>query len=113
MPIRPENRDKYPPDWAEIFRRIRFERAGGQCEWVDETEGRCEARHGFSHPITKSLVVLTTAHLDHDPSNCEDSNLLAACQLHHNKYDREHRNQTRAKTMRERKQTMDLFPADM
>lgn len=40
MPIRPENRDKYPPDWAEISRRIRFERAGGQCEWVDETDCR-------------------------------------------------------------------------
>lgn len=27
MPIRPENRDRYPKDWPEISRRIRFERA--------------------------------------------------------------------------------------
>lgn len=37
MPIRPENRDRYPKDWPEISRRIRFERAQGRCE----CEGEC------------------------------------------------------------------------
>lgn len=32
MPIRPENRDRYPKDWAAISARIRFERAGNRCE---------------------------------------------------------------------------------
>jgi hypothetical protein len=99
MPIRPENRDKYPKDWPEISRRIRFERAEGQCEWFDVwEEERCPAIHGRPHPSTGSIVVLTTMHLDHNPTNCDEKNLLAACQLHHNLYDREHRAKTRAIT---------------
>lgn len=37
MPIRPENRDRYPADWRDISHRIRFDRAGGRCE----CDGRC------------------------------------------------------------------------
>jgi len=94
MPILPENRGKYPKDWPEISRRIRFERAGGRCEWKDDGV-RCQAMHGEPSPLTGSKVVLTTMHLDHDPANCDDDNLLAACQMHHNRYDRAHRNTTR------------------
>lgn len=82
MPIRPEMKSAYPPDWPAISRRIRFERAGGKCEWPG-----CEARHGEPHPVTGSKVVLTTAHLNHDPADCRDSNLASWCQLHHNAYD--------------------------
>jgi hypothetical protein len=32
MPIRPEFRRLYPPHWAELSRRVRFERAGGRCQ---------------------------------------------------------------------------------
>jgi hypothetical protein len=32
MPIRPAFRALYPPDWPELSRRVRFERAGGRCE---------------------------------------------------------------------------------
>lgn len=32
-------------------------------------------------------VVLTTAHLDHDPANCALDNLRYWCQLHHLRYD--------------------------
>ena len=108
MPIRPENRKLYPPDWPAISRRIRFERAKGQCEWIDDGL-RCQAKHGHAHPSTGSTVVLTTMHLDHDPTNCDDSNLLAACQQHHNAYDRAHRNETRGRTMRARKNTLEMF----
>lgn len=86
MPIRAENRSKYPRDWPAISRRIRFDRAKGRCEWVMNGM-RCEARHGKPHPVTGALVVLTTMHLDHDPANCSDCNLVAACQHHHNRYD--------------------------
>lgn len=79
-PIRPENKDRYPADWKEISYRIRFVRAGGMCEW-------CKAVHGESHPETGSIVVLTTAHLDHTPENCSDNNLAALCQRCHNRYD--------------------------
>lgn len=41
MPIRPENRDRYPKDWPEISRRIRLVRAQSQCECV----GECGPQH--------------------------------------------------------------------
>lgn len=84
MPIRPENRARYPKDWPEISKRIRFGRAGGKCEW-------CGAEHGKPHPETGSKVVLTVAHLDHSPENCEESNLAALCQKCHNSYDMDSR----------------------
>ncbi len=105
MPIRPENRDRYPASWGEISRRIRFDRAGGQCECEGEcgtdheaefddvfvpADGgptRCQAEHDWPHPITDSFVVLTVAHLDHTPENCDDANLVAMCQRCHNRYD--------------------------
>lgn len=85
MPIRPENRARYPKDWPAISLRIR-ERAEWRCEFVENGE-RCEARQGMPHPLTGSKVVLTVAHLDHTPENCADENLLAGCQRCHNRYD--------------------------
>lgn len=32
MPIKPENKNRYPKDWKQISERIRFERAKNQCE---------------------------------------------------------------------------------
>lgn len=51
---------------------------------------------------TKRLVkvVLTVAHLDHQPENCADDNLKALCQKCHLDYDREHHKANRAKTRR-------------
>lgn len=43
-------------------------------------------------------IVLTIAHLDHDPTNNDYSNLRALCQLCHNRYDAEHRKANRAAT---------------
>ena len=86
MPIRPENKARYPKDWKQISLRIRVERAGNKCEW-------CAAENGKPHPETKSMVVLTVAHLDHQPENCADENLKALCQRCHNKYDAPKRRQ--------------------
>ena len=80
MPIRPENRNLYPPDWTDISRRIRVDRAHGFCE-------QCGAVNGYPHPVTGARVVLTVAHLDHDPKNCDEGDLLALCQKCHNAYD--------------------------
>ena len=85
MPISPENKKLYPKNWDEISYRIRFERAGGFCE-----HGDCTAENGKAHPITGSTVVLTVAHLDHDPPNCADDNLEAMCQRCHLRYDAHH-----------------------
>jgi hypothetical protein len=91
MPIRPENRQRYPKDWKAISLSIRFERAGGQCECTGQCGvdhgGRCDARHGLKHPITGSVVVLTTMHLNHTPEDCAPDNLMAGCQRCHNLYD--------------------------
>lgn len=81
MPIREENRARYPRDWKAISLAIR-ERAGWRCEW----DG-CGARHGEPHPVTGSRVVLTVAHLNHLPEDCRPENLRAWCQMHHNAYD--------------------------
>lgn len=102
MPIRPENRDRYPVDWPAISRSIRFDRADGRCECDGRCgsrhhphDDRCLAVHGSPHPSTGSMVVLTVAHLDHTPEHCEPSNLAAMCQACHLSYDRDHHRQTR------------------
>lgn len=85
MPIRPENRGRYPKDWKDVVARIR-RRSRNRCEFIIDGR-RCEARNGKPHPITSSIVVLTVAHLEHQPENCADENLKHACQRCHNHYD--------------------------
>ena len=98
MPIRPENRGRYPRDWRAISDRIRFERAGRCCECEGECRrghaGRCGARHGAANPVTGAVVVLTVAHLDHVPENCAEGNLRAMCQACHLSYDADHHART-------------------
>lgn len=116
MPIRPENRARYPKEWPLISRRIRFERAGNRCEQCGvpnhELGGRtpdgqwhkaritgcdrrlpepgsewwCDGPNGV-HKLRIVRIVLTVAHLDHTPENCSDENLRAWCQRCHNLYD--------------------------
>ena len=120
MPIRPENRDRYPKNWKAISAAIR-EEAGQKCEWCRAPNG-VMIRRGLTHdgrqvwreasasayengycadngsevadsgedtcdyrPAVR--VVLTVAHLDHQPENCERWNLQALCQRCHNRYD--------------------------
>lgn len=104
-PIRPENRDRYPDNWKVISNRIRFERAEGRCECLGECgrgthDGRCPNRHGRPAYGTGSRVVLTVAHLDNQPENCDQGNLRAMCQGCHLHYDRDHHTATRAETRR-------------
>ncbi len=87
----------YPPNWQEITDRVRFNRANSQCECRGQcghhhgknpgSQARCKARHDQAHPVSGSLVLLQTAHLDHTPSNVDDDNLLAMCQRCHLAYD--------------------------
>lgn len=118
MPIRPENRARYPDNWPEISHRIR-DRAGNKCEqcglpnyaiggrtqdgkffpalptgdnglrlqWpTPGTESWCQsgARTEFLRIIR---IVLTVAHLNHQPEDCRDENLQALCQRCHNLLD--------------------------
>ncbi len=105
MPIRPENRHRYPPEWALLSAVIRFFRAGGRCECAGECgrgthEGRCPNWHGQPAYGTGKRVVLTAAHLDHTPEHCAWDNLKAMCQGCHLHYDRGHHAETRAATRR-------------
>lgn len=95
MPIRPENRARYPADWRAISLAIR-RRAGNCCEW-------CGAQNGRPHPVTGSRVVLTTAHLDHTPENCDPVNLRALCQRCHLRYDATHHANNARRTRLERR----------
>ena len=90
MPIKPENRNRYPKDW-HLIRLFILERAGECCEW-------CGVPNGSINPATRAVVVLTIMHLNHTPEDCRPVNLKAACQKCHNSYDVEHRRQTRAAT---------------
>lgn len=105
MPIRPENRDRYPKDWATISARIR-ERSGQRCECMGECgrgthDGRCPNRQYEPAYGTGSRVVLTVAHLNHTPEDCRDDNLAAFCQACHLSYDRDHHAETAARTRHE------------
>jgi len=114
MPIRPENKERYPADWKAISLRIRA-RANQKCEWCKAPNGEMIDRHhdgssymlmdgqvfsaengeplgmarGSEWPSCGKLtkVILTVAHLDHTPENCADENLKALCQRCHNRYD--------------------------
>ena len=95
MPIRPENKNRYPKDWKLRSYFVRFVRGGGKCEW-------CGAVHGLPHPVTGSIVVLTTAHVyDDRPEASNLLNLAGLCQLCHNRHDAKGRQQRR-KERRER-----------
>ena len=88
MPIKPENKKRYPSNWKDIRKDI-LERANNKCEFCG-IENYAIRENG-------SKVVLTIAHLDHTPENCDYSNLKALCQKCHNKYDAKHRAETRRK----------------
>lgn len=109
MPIKAENRARYPRNWKEISASIRS-RAGGRCECEGEcglhrtTPGprRCVERHGERAQWARGKVILTVAHLDHRPENCDPENLKAMCQRCHLRYDIDHHKKT-ARATREAK----------
>jgi hypothetical protein len=107
MPIRPENKARYPKDWKAISAAIRA-RASDRCECGGECglhhDRRCIERNGQPATFAKGKIVLTVAHLDHTPENCDPKNLKAMCQRCHNRYD----SKNRRKGIIERK-TVPLF----
>lgn len=54
------------------------------------------------------VIVLTTAHLDHDPSNCAPENLAALCQRHHLRYDAKHHAETAYMTRMGKRNNLEL-----
>lgn len=141
MPIRPENRARYPKDWKQVRERI-LARADNRCEWckaanreriargcgsdagfymTDDANvwcaetGQCFGqRHMSDFEVGRMVdVVLTIAHLDHVPENCSDDNLRALCQRCHLTYDAKHHAETaRATRHAKRIAVGDLFGAE-
>lgn len=124
----PMDRSRYPADWEALSKRIR-ERDGNACACKGECDdehpaGRCGAPNGAdivrldAKPARWALaermrqsddrwgavvrVVLTVAHLDHDPANNDPANLKALCQRCHLRLDR-HQHAKNAAATRRRK----------
>jgi 5-methylcytosine-specific restriction endonuclease McrA len=88
MPIDKQWATLYPSDWNAISAEVR-EDAGQCCEW-------CGVRNRSMRGTTK--IILTVAHLDHDPRNSNRENLVALCQACHIGYDK-HPDQRRRREM--------------
>lgn len=92
MPIRPENRGRYPKSWPAM-RAQAMNRAGNRCECdgkcgLVHDGGRCDAVHGEPHPVTASIVVLTLAHEHGVPlEETSIARMFMGCQRCHNRYD--------------------------
>ena len=97
MPIKPENKKRYPANWKQVRASI-LERANDRCEFCGKRN-----HSEFWNEKTGKLVkvVLTIAHLDHTPEHCDPENLRALCQACHNRYDAQHRAETRKKSRKE------------
>lgn len=139
MPIRPDQKARYPKEWPQISASIR-ERAQHKCEecgvpnyelggrapdgtwhkarptgdnglkltWPEPGEyGLCE---GYPVELRIVKIVLTVAHLDHQPENCEPDNLRCWCQRCHNRYDAATRRKGIQERQRAKAASGDLFP---
>lgn len=138
MPIKPENRARYPANWASEIRPAILARAKECCEQCkakngsvvcremsgesymtedgyvfDSSNGDCLGRARlYDYPAGRYVtIVLTVAHLDHRPENCDPENLRAWCQRCHLRYDQAHHNESRRATLAARRASSDLFSA--
>ena len=59
--------------------------------------------------IKPIVIVLTTAHLNHDPTDCRDENLRALCQRHHLAHDADHHKCTAHATRKAAAGTLDML----
>lgn len=103
------DRKRYPANWDEISRRIRYERAGGRCEWCGAPD-RAYIRRWKSNPAEWRIctsdfagdgqwykatrVILTVHHIGvpypdgrpgnpHNKMDCREENLVALCNRCH------------------------------
>lgn len=111
MPIRPENKKLYPKNWKEIRKDI-LKRANNKCEFCgiqNYSEGYRTKDGSFIESVGVQQeadildgekiikIVLTIAHLDHNPKNNNYDNLRALCQRCHLRHDIEQHRQSRIK----------------
>ncbi len=137
MPIKPENKARYPADWKQVRGNI-LARAGNCCEQckapnhvriargsgddagtymtddanvydaeTGEHLGQCRMSDYDVGRMTD--IVLTIAHLDHTPENNDPANLKALCQRCHLAYDAEHHKANAQATRRAKLNNGELF----
>ena len=58
MPIKPENRRRYPANWPEIRERIRA-RSGNRCEWCGVPNGAVGYRRADGEWVPMPRALLT------------------------------------------------------
>lgn len=75
MPIKPENKLRYPSNWKQIRTSI-LERAHNCCEFCGVENHTYRYNERTKH---MARIVLTIAHLDHTPEHCSPENLRALC----------------------------------
>jgi hypothetical protein len=137
MPIK--DWSKYPPDWKTVIRPAILERAGNCCEecgvknydigyrdasgkfYSAETIMNLLEEDGYDIFANELInvadadkykpikIVLTIAHLDHDVTNNDYSNLMALCQLHHLRLDVPHHKKNARETLNKKKKLQSLF----
>lgn len=164
MPIKPENRARYPKDWPMLSLAARqrarwrcqhpgctalqyavgcwdlddagvwrwgpvegntppktaqdheFDNAGEGCDfqgdrWTYKAARAFIDRYWGPEEDRPIVIVLTVAHLNHQPEDCRPENLAAMCQRHHLAYDAHHHKQTAYATRKRAALTADLFDA--
>lgn len=102
-----KDKSLYPKDWKAIRERI-LARAGNRCEGSPKYP-ECRAENGKPHPVTGSMVVLTIAHMDHDPTSADEARMRCLCQRCHNTHDAPFRRRNAARTRKGRKAMGELF----
>ena len=86
----PVNWNDYPKDWKQIA-KAKKESVGWKCEICGK---QCK-RDG--EPYVSGRLILTVAHLNHNPMDCRPENLMAMCAPCHLRYDAEHHRLTRTR----------------
>lgn len=107
MPLTRAQWAAYPEDWPLLSWNIIVNRAGGRCECGGECAGdpghldddvRCRNRHGqprWRGQPWQRPVILSAAHLDHDPPSRDLDFILVMCESCHLRYDSTHHAATR------------------
>lgn len=115
MPIKPEKKKLYPENWKDIVAWIK-KRSGDVCELCGVSNGMIVGRwknqtaiwKPFSEYMPSSYwkrvrIVLTTAHINQNPTDNRPENLLHLCQHCHNRIDLPYRMENAAKTRADRR----------
>ncbi len=125
MPIPLQRRPDYGLDWAFLSFNMLMRRAGQRCECtgecsgvnghLDPGDGRCRNRHGQPRWSGGRLrhdrrpVILSLAHLDHDPAGRDPSRMLILCEGCHLRLDANQHWATRRQNFEEQAGLIALF----